>query len=195
MAFKDLPPNTRPREKLLARGAGALSDAELLALLLRTGIVGKSVLQMAHELLQIRAQGEGPSGFGGIAGLLGATGQDLRNVKGLGPAKCAEITAVLELARRAMAQQLSERTLFADPGAVKHCLQLHLAQRTQEVFAVLFLDVQNRLLTMKEMFFGTLTQLSVTLLRKYFGWLRQFSATQSESRCRDSGYWRRAGYG
>ena len=194
MAFKDLPPDTRPREKLLARGAGALSDAELLALLLRTGIVGKSVLQMAHELLQIRTQGEGPSGFGGIAGLLGATGQDLRNVKGLGPAKCAEITAVLELARRAMAQQLSERTLFADPGAVKHYLQLHLAQRTQEVFAVLFLDVQNRLLTMKEMFFGTLTQLSVTLLRKYFGWLRQFSATQSESRCRDSGYWRRAGY-
>jgi DNA repair protein RadC len=167
----------------------------LLALLLRTGIVGKSVLQMAHELLQFRAQGEGPSGFGGIAGLLGATGQDLRNVKGLGPAKCAEITAVLELARRAMAQQLSERTLFADPGAVKHYLQLHLAQRTQEVFAVLFLDVQNRLLTMKEMFFATLTQLSVTLLRKYFGWLRQFSATQSESRCRDSGYWRRAGYG
>ena len=194
MAFKDLPPDTRPREKLLARGAGALSDAELLALLLRTGIVGKSVLQMAHELLQIRTQGEGPSGFGGIAGLLGATGQDLRNVKGLGPAKCAELTAVLELARRAMAQQLSERTLFADPGAVKHYLQLHLAQRTQEVFAVLFLDVQNRLLTMKEMFFGTLTQLSVTLLRKYFGWLRQFSATQSESRCRDSGYWRRAGY-
>ena len=194
MAFKDLPPDTRPREKLLARGAGALSDAELLALLLRTGIVGKSVLQMAHELLQIRTQGEGPSGFGGVAGLLGATGQDLRNVKGLGPAKCAEITAVLELARRAMAQQLSERTLFADPGAVKHYLQLHLAQRTQEVFAVLFLDVQNRLLTMKEMFFGTLTQLSVTLLRKYFGWLRQFSATQSESRCRDSGYWRRAGY-
>jgi len=164
MSVKDLPPDARPREKLLARGPAALSDAELLAILLRTGTAGKGVLQMAHELLQIRTQGDGadrPGGFGGIAGLLSATGQDLRGVKGLGPAKCAEITAVLELARRAMAQQLSERTLFADPGAVKHYLQLHLAQRTQEVFAVLFLDVQNRLLTMKEMFFGTLTQTSV----------------------------------
>jgi DNA repair protein RadC len=193
MAFKDLPPDTRPREKLLARGAGALSDAELLALLLRTGIVGKSVLHLADELLA--APADHPNGFGGIAGLLNASAADLNRIKGLGPAKRAELVAVLELARRALAEQLRAREVFGTPDAVKQYLQLHLAQRTQEVFAVLFLDVQNRLLTMKEMFFATLTQLSVTLLRKYFGWLRQFSATQSESRCRDSGYWRRAGYG
>jgi DNA repair protein RadC len=164
MPLKDLPADARPREKLLARGAGALSDAELLALLLRTGIKGKGVLQMADELLQLQgnkpAQGDN-AGFGGIAGLLNATADDLKRVKGIGPAKRCELIAVLELARRAMAQQLQERTVFADPQAVKHYLQLHLAARKHEVFAVLFLDVQNRLLAMEELFRGTLTQTSV----------------------------------
>ncbi len=161
MHLKDLPAETRPREKLLARGAGALSDAELLALLLRTGIQGKGVLQMAHELLQLRPNADGRPGFDGIAGLLNATAGDLQQVKGLGPAKRAELVAVLELARRAMAQQLREREIFASPGAVKHYLQLQLAARSHEVFAVLFLDVQNRLLAMEELFRGTLTQTSV----------------------------------
>ncbi len=164
MPLKNLPAEARPREKLLARGAGALSDAELLALLLRTGIKGKGVLQMADELLQLRgnkpAQGDN-AGFGGIAGLLNATADDLKRVKGIGPAKRCELIAVLELARRAMAQQLQERTVFADPDAVKHYLQLHLAARSHEVFAVLFLDVQNKLLAMEELFRGTLTQTSV----------------------------------
>ncbi len=167
MPLKDLPPDARPREKLLARGPGALSDAELLAILLRTGIQGKGVLQMAHELLQLKNDSNtgnehlGHSGFGGIAGLLNATADDLKRVKGLGPAKRAEIVAVLELARRAMAQQLQERTVFADPQAIKHYLKLHLAARSYEVFAVIFLDAQNRLLCMEEMFRGTLTQTSV----------------------------------
>jgi len=167
MPLKDLPPDARPREKLLARGAGALSDAELLALLLRTGIQGKGVLQMAQELLQLKNHSTisttdgGQTGFGGIAGLLNATADDLKRVKGLGPAKRAEIVAVLELARRAMAQQLTERTVLADPGAVKHYLQLHLAARGHEVFAVLFLDAQNKLLALEELFRGTLTQTSV----------------------------------
>jgi DNA repair protein RadC len=164
MPLKDLPADARPREKLLARGASALSDAELLALLLRTGIKGKGVLQMADELLQLQgnkvAEGNN-AGFGGIAGLLNATADDLKRVKGIGPAKRCELIAVLELARRAMAQQLQERTVFADPQAVKHYLQLHLAARSHEVFAVLFLDVQNRLLAMEELFRGTLTQTSV----------------------------------
>jgi DNA repair protein RadC len=154
MPLKDLPPDARPREKLLARGPGALSDVELLALLLRTGIQGKGVLQMAHELLQI-------DGFNGLAGLLNATADDLQRVKGLGPAKRAEIVAVLELARRAVAQRLQERPAFSDPGAVKHYLQLHLAAKGHEVFAVLFLDAQNRLLALEELFRGTLTQTSV----------------------------------
>ena len=164
MPLKDLPPDARPREKLLARGPGALSDAELLAILLRTGIQGKGVLQMAHELLQLKndsTTGNKDVGFDGISGLLHATAEDLKRVKGLGPAKRAEIVAVLELARRAMAQQLQERTVFADPQAIKHYLKLHLSARSYEVFAVIFLDAQNRLLCMEEMFRGTLTQTSV----------------------------------
>lgn len=164
MPLHDLPPEARPREKLLARGAQALSDTELLAVLLRTGIRGKGVLQMADELLHIknnsalRTAGEG---FDGISGLLHASADDLKRVKGLGPAKRAELIAVLELARRAMAQQLKERTVLADPAAVKHYLQLHLGARPYEVFAVVFLDAQNRLVAMEELFRGTLTQTSV----------------------------------
>ncbi|MEI6762187.1 MAG: DNA repair protein RadC [Betaproteobacteria bacterium] len=160
MPLQDLPPDARPREKLLARGPGALSDVELLALLLRTGIKGKGVLQMAHELLQIKSA-DNPNGFDGFAGLLHASADDLKSVKGLGPAKRAELVGVLELARRAMGQQLRERAVFATPEAVKHYLQLHLSARAHEVFAVLFLDVQNRLLAMEELFRGTLTQTSV----------------------------------
>lgn len=164
MPLKDLPPDARPREKLLARGPSALSDAELLAVLLRTGIQGKGVLQMADELLHIKNDSSSCSndeGFDGISGLLHASADDLKRVKGLGPAKRAELIAVLELARRAMAQQLKERTVFADPATIKHYLQLHLAAKGHEVFAVLFLDAQNRLLAMEELFRGTLTQTSV----------------------------------
>jgi DNA repair protein RadC len=151
--IKDLPLDARPREKLLARGPGALSDAELLALLLRTGMAGKGVLHLAQELMDT---------FGGIAGLLHADAEALKRIKGLGgPAKRAELVAVLELARRALAQQLKEREVFSSPDAVKHYLQLHLAAKAHEVFAVLFLDAQNRLLAMEELFRGTLTQTSV----------------------------------
>ena len=161
MSIKNLPADARPREKLLARGPGALSDAELLALLLRTGIAGKGVLQMADELLHLKINSAGEAGFDGIAGLLQASGDDLKRVKGLGPAKRAELLAVLELARRAMAQQLKERTVFATPGAVKDYLQLELSAKTQEVFAVLFLDVKNRMIALEVLFQGTLTHTSV----------------------------------
>lgn len=153
MALKDLPPDARPREKLIARGPGALSDAELLALLLRTGLAGKSVLQLAQELLQR---------FGGLRGLLNARLDELKQVKGLGgPAKRAELAAVLELARRTLAEQLRAREVFESPDAVKSYLQLHLADKAHEVFAVLFLDSQHRLIAMEELFRGTLTQTSV----------------------------------
>ena len=166
MPLKDLPFDAQPREKLLARGPAALSDAELLAILLRTGLAGKGVLQLAQELLDdpVRDAASGRitgGGFGGMAGLLHAGAADLARIKGLGPAKRAELVAVLELARRALAQQLREREVFGTPGAVKHYLQLHLAARAHEVFAVLFLDSQNRLLAMEELFRGTLTQTSV----------------------------------
>ena len=153
MPLKDLPLDARPREKLLARGASALGDAELLALLLRTGLPGQGVLQMAQQLLER---------FGGVSGLLHTTADELKTFKGLGgTAKRAELIAVLELARRAMAEQLKQREVFSSPGAVKHYLQLHLAAKTHEVFAVLFLDAQNRLVAMEELFRGTLTQTSV----------------------------------
>ena len=165
MPLKDLPTDAQPREKLLARGPSALADAELLAILLRTGIVGKGVLQMAQELLDPPgidpATGSITGGFGGIAGLLHTSAADLERIKGLGPAKRAELVAVLELARRALAQQLREREVFDSPDTVKHYLQLHLGAKGHEVFAVLFLDSQNRLLALEEMFRGTLTQTSV----------------------------------
>ena len=164
--MKNLPADARPREKLLARGAAALSDTELLALLLRTGTAGRGVMQMAGELLAAPSRdgngGTASGGFGGIAGLLNAGADDLKRIKGLGgDAKRAELAAVLELARRAIGQQLKAREVFSSPGAVKQYLQLHLAAKAHEVFAVLFLDAQNRLIAMEELFRGTLTQTSV----------------------------------
>ena len=153
MAFKDLPAHARPREKLIARGAAALADAELLALLLRTGVAGKNVLQLAQELLDH---------FGGLSGLLQAGADDLKVIKGMGgDAKRAELIAVLELARRAMAERLKERAVFDSPGAVKEYLQMHIGSRPYEVFAVLFLDAQHRLIVLEELFRGTLAQTSV----------------------------------
>jgi len=152
MALKDLPVDARPREKLLARGPAALADAELLALLLRTGLRGHGVLQLAEQTL---------ASFGGLAGLLRTDADDLKRVKGLGPAKRAEIAAVLELARRSIGQQLAERPVLDVPQRVKDYLRLHLAGRPHEVFAVLFLDARHRLLALEEMFRGTLTQTSV----------------------------------
>ena len=161
MSLKNLPADARPREKLLARGPGALSDTELLALLLRTGIQGKGVLQLADELLHLKTNAAGSAGFDGIAGLLNASADDLKRIKGLGPAKRAELVAVLELARRALAQQLSARTVLATPDAMKQYLQLHLAARPHEVFAVLFLDAASRMIALEEMFRGSLKQSSV----------------------------------
>jgi DNA repair protein RadC len=152
MLLKDLPQEARPREKLLSRGPAALSDAELLALLLRSGIQGKNVLQLAQELV---------NRFGGVAGLLHTPAEALKTVKGLGPAKRAELVAVLELARRALAQQLTQKPLFNTPQAVRDYLQLQLGGLHHEVFAVLFLDSQHRLIALEEMFRGTLTQTSV----------------------------------
>ncbi|HEX6364284.1 MAG TPA: DNA repair protein RadC [Albitalea sp.] len=152
MVLKDIPADTRPREKLLNQGAAALADAELVALLLRTGVRGRSVLQLAQQTLD---------DFGGLAGLLQASPQALGRIKGLGPAKRAELAAVVELARRALAQRLAERPVFDAPQRVKDYLRLQLGHLGHEVFAVLFLDAQNRLVALEPMFRGTLTQTSV----------------------------------
>jgi len=152
MSLQLLPPDARPREKLLQRGPESLADAELIALLLRTGLQGKPVLNLAQDLLDR---------FGGLNGLLQAQVHDLACVKGLGPAKRAEIAAVLEIARRSLHARLQRTTAFDAPDTVKSYLQLRLAAQDHEVFAVLFLDAQHRLIAMEEMFHGTLTQTSV----------------------------------
>jgi len=150
--MKHLPADQRPREKLLARGASALADAELLALLLRTGYKGHGVVALAEDVLVH---------CGGYAGLLNAAPESLKGLKGLGPAKRAELLAVMEMARRALAQQLQQAPVFDSPGKVKDYLALQLGGRQQEVFAVLFLDGQHRLLKLEALFHGTLTQTSV----------------------------------
>jgi DNA repair protein RadC len=147
-----LPADARPREKLLARGPGALADAELLALLLRTGLPGQGVLQLAEALLKR---------FDGLAGLLHADVNALKDVKGLGPAKRAEVAAVLEIARRVLSQQLTERPLLDAPQRVKDFVALQLRPLEHEVFAVLFLDTHLRLLKYEVLFSGTLTHTSV----------------------------------
>ncbi|MET0517886.1 MAG: DNA repair protein RadC [Burkholderiaceae bacterium] len=152
MPLDHLPPDARPREKLLARGPQALADAELLALLLRTGLQGRPVLQLAQDLLDA---------FGGWTGLLHAGVADLARVKGLGPAKRAEIAAVLEIARRSLLQELAQKPVFDAPDTVKQYLRLKMAHLAHEVFAVLFLDAQHRLIAMEEMFHGSLTQTAV----------------------------------
>jgi DNA repair protein RadC len=152
MGLKQLPVDQRPREKLLARGAAALADTELLALLLRTGIAGHDVFALSQQVLD---------DFDGFHGLLHTGPEALKRVKGLGPAKRAEIAAVMEMARRALAQQIRIAPVFDAPGKVKDYLALQLGGRTQEVFAVLFLDGQHRLIVLQEMFHGTLTQTSV----------------------------------
>jgi DNA repair protein RadC len=152
MSLDHLPKSSRPREKLLAQGPSALSDAELLALLLRTGLAGRSVLQMAQDLLDR---------LGGVAGLLHADEKTLKQVKGLGPAKRSELLAVREIARRALAQSLAERPAMNQPEQVADYLRLKLAALPHETFAVLFLDSQGRLIAMEELFRGTLAHTAV----------------------------------
>lgn len=151
MAITDWPAQERPRERLLALGPASLADAELLAILLRTGVKGKSAVDLARQLLER---------FGSVAALLeGATG--LAETPGLGSAKLAQLRAALELARRALKEDLSSRDALSSPRAVRDYLRLALAGREQEVFAVLLLDAQHRVISCQELFHGTLTQTSV----------------------------------
>ena len=152
MPMKDLPAEQRPREKLLARGPGALSDTELLALLLRTGRKGQGVFELAAQVLRE---------FKGFTALLRADAAELKRINGLGPAKRAEVAAVVEMARRALAQPLRAAPVFDAPQRVKDYAALQLGGLTQQVFAVLFLVSQHRLITFEPLFHGTLTQTSV----------------------------------
>ena len=151
MAITDWPKEERPRERLLALGAGALSDAELLAVFLRTGVRGKSAVELGRELL---------AGAGGLSGLL-RSGGGAGRVKGLGDAKRAQLAALLEVARRCLGEDLRAGDALTSPAAVRDYLRLALGSREHEVFVALFLDSQNRVLKTDEMFRGTLGQTSV----------------------------------
>ena len=148
----DLPADARPREKLLARGPQALADAELVAIVLRTGVRGQSAIDLAALLLDR---------FGGLHGLLNAPAEQLRKVKGLGAAKFAEIAAVLELARRTLSEQMARQPLLDSPAAVRDYLRLWLGPQPMEIFAVLFLDNQHQLIASEELSRGTLSHTSV----------------------------------
>jgi len=149
MAISDWPAAERPRERLMAHGAAVLSDAELLAVILRTGIRGKSAVELGRELL---------ARFHGVAGLFAA---DLSEVKGLGPAKRAQFAAAVELARRSIEGGLRETSALTSPGAVRDFLRMTLGRRPHEVFVCLWLDAQHRVIACEESFRGTLTQTSV----------------------------------
>jgi DNA repair protein RadC len=151
MAISDWPVDRRPRERLLAEGAEKLLDAELLAVLLRTGVQGKNAIELGAELL---------ARFGSITGLLSA-GAELLDIKGLGEAKTAQFAAAIELARRAMREELSERPALTSPGAVRDYLRVALGHRAHEVFVCIWLDAQHKVIGVEETFRGTLTQTSV----------------------------------
>ena len=151
MAITDWPLQERPRERLLALGPGSLADAELVAILLRTGVKGKSAVDLARQLL---------ARFGSVSALLEAGSTDAE-MPGLGGAKLAQLKAALELARRALKEEISSRDALSSPRAVRDYLRLTLAGREQEVFAVLLLDAQHRVIACEELFQGTLTQTSV----------------------------------
>jgi DNA repair protein RadC len=152
MSIKELPTALRPRERLLAHGAGALASEELLALVLRTGLPGRGVMQLASDMLRE---------FKGLAGLLRASPRELGRIKGLGPARQAELAAVMELARRATASTLNERPVFESPSALRQFVALQLAELPHEAFIVLFLDTGHRLIECRTLFRGTLGQASV----------------------------------
>lgn len=152
MPILDWPQEKRPRERLIREGAQALSDAELLAIFLRTGVMGKDAVQLGADLMHH---------FGSLQRLFGATLPEFVAVKGLGPAKFTQLQAVLELARRALLEEITAGSMLSSPRAVKEYLRITFAGKPFESFHVLFLDVKNRLIDAKEMFRGTLTHTAV----------------------------------
>jgi DNA repair protein RadC len=148
----DMPEDERPREKLLKRGAQSLTDAELLAIFLRTGIAGKSAIGLARDLIQT---------FGGLAGLLAASQRDFCKAKGLGDAKFAQLQAVMEINRRYLREELTGRDVLTSPDATRDYLKLRLRGLSHEVFACLFLDNRHRVIEYQELFRGTIDGASV----------------------------------
>jgi DNA repair protein RadC len=152
VAITDWPASERPREKLLEQGVETLSDAELLAIFLRVGVTGKSAVDLARDLL---------SQFGSLNGIFAAPLHELIQVSGIGSSKYAQLQAIFEMSRRALNEQMQVKDILSSPQQVRDYLCLKLGALTREVFMVLFLDAQNRIITTEDMFTGTLTQTSV----------------------------------
>ena len=152
MSINDWPQDERPRERLIKHGARALSDAELLAIFLRVGVTGKSAVDLSRELL-VR--------FGTLAALFSASQEDLCTINGIGPAKYVQLQAVIEMARRSLSEQMSKKNALHSPKDVRDYLRLTLANLPHEVFVVVFLNTQNEVLVVEELFRGSLTQTSV----------------------------------
>ncbi|MGB5834773.1 MAG: DNA repair protein RadC [Thiohalocapsa sp.] len=152
MSIADWPEDERPREKLLKHGAHTLTHAELLAIFLRTGVTGKSAVDLARELL---------AEFGGLVGLLSAPKSVFCQAKGLGQAKYAQLQAVLEMSRRYLRDEITGRDVLSSPEATRTYLKARLRGYPHEVFACLFLDNRNRVIEYRELFRGTIDGASV----------------------------------
>jgi len=151
-SIRDWPAGERPREKLLARGVAALSDAELLAIFLRTGVTGKTAVDLARELL---------ADFGGLRPLLEADQQTFCARHGLGEAKYTLLQATQEMARRHLQEQLQREDLLENPGATRRYLASRMRHYPHEIFACLFLDNRHRIIVFEELFRGTIDGASV----------------------------------
>jgi DNA repair protein RadC len=152
MAIPDWPLHLRPRERLIAEGASALSDQELLAVFLRVGVKGKDAVELGRDMLHH---------FGSLNQMFAASLEQFSALHGLGSAKFAQLQAVMELARRALMEELKSGATLGSPGAVKEYLRVVFSGQAAESFHVLYLDVKNRLIDAREMFRGTLTHTSV----------------------------------
>jgi DNA repair protein RadC len=152
MKIHDWPVQERPRERLLRAGPRALSEAELLAIWLRTGVRGRNAVELARSLL---------TEFGSLRGLLGADTERLRRHRGIGPARCAELRAVLEIARRHQLETLKAGPALTNPRLAREYLLAELRDRDHEVFCILYLDSRHRVTGFEELFRGTIDGASV----------------------------------
>lgn len=152
MTIKSWPTRERPREKLLHFGASQLSDAELLAIFLRTGIKGRTAVDLARDLIKR---------FGSLAELLSATQTEFCSMPGLGEAKFAQLQAVVEMHKRHQWHRLKDRQQLCDPATTRDFLKAALQDNGQEIFACVFMDVKHRVIRFEELFRGTIDAASV----------------------------------
>jgi DNA repair protein RadC len=152
MAISDWPLNERPRERLIAKGANALSDAELLAIFLRTGVQGKSAVEFSRDLLKQ---------FGGLRPLLESDFHCFTETHGLGPAKFAQIKAIMEIAKRHLHAKMSRQSVISDPSSTRDFFQAWLRDQPREAFACLYLDNRHRVIHCEALFHGTIDGASV----------------------------------